>query len=431
MNTLLYRSALKNISILALFLSFLISLFSFSDASAQNGSNRISISVTPPLFQLSVEPGGRWASSVKMVNGGTSDIEVYATPVNFMARGEDGSAKFIPVIDGPSEGLTAAEWIDVSRGPYTVPSERSIDIPFTVSVPEDAVPGGHYAAFLIGTEPADESLEGSVVRVSSLVTSLLLMRVEGEVIESGYIREFRTDTGWYKRPEARFTLRFQNTGNVHLRPRGLIEIENMWGESRGSIPINTGNQFGNVLPDSSRAFHYRWEGEGSLFELGRYTATVTLSYGENGSKHASQKVTFWVMPAIPLLVILGLVFAVLLVLFISTRLYIRKVIAYEKVRTEGSKGMYPKRITVTTSALTAPARESVIDMKRTFKEREKRGTRAVIRDILMRYRYFFLSLIAVAVLVSTVLLFVSFGRSSDINFRIFEERPIGEEEIIH
>ncbi len=415
--------------IFSLLTLILISVFGMN-VSAQE-PERISLAVTPPLFQLTVEPGQEWASSVTMVNSGTSDIEVYATPVNFESRAEDGTARFIPQLNDPEDALNPAGWLSITRGPYTVPAEGSVDIPFTMSVPDDAPPGGHYAALLIGTEPVDDELEGSGVRVSSLVTSLLLMRVAGEVVEEGSIREFRTDAGWHDRPEARFTLRFENTGNVHLRPQGIIEIENMWGESRGSIPINTGNQFGNVLPESSRSFHYRWEGENSPFEIGRYTATVTLAYGESGRKHASQEVTFWVMPVMPLLITLGVIVFGILTLFISIRLYIRRVLAFEKKARSGTKAKRSsKRVVVTPSALSAPARESVIDMKQTFREREEKGTGTVVADILRRYRYLFLSLIAIVVLTSLVLLYVSFGRSDGGTFRIFEERPAGEEEIL-
>ncbi len=402
--------------------------FASSLFAQNNNDNRLSLAVTPPLFQVSIEPGSRWSSSVKMVNGGNNEIEIYATPVNFEARGEDGSARFIPIVDGGSDGVMSAEWINISRGPYTVPAEGGVDIPFVISVPEDATPGGHYFALLIGTEPADEQTEGSVVRVSSLVTVLFLMRVEGDVIESGHIREFRTDTGWYNRPEARFTVSFQNTGTVHLQPRGVIEIYNMWGNQRGVIPINTRNQFGNVLPESSRSFSFRWEGEGSLFEAGRYTANVTLAYGTDGARNVSETVSFWVLPVAPFLTVLGTLLALLVIISGAIRLYIRRVLAYEKLRLGLEPERTPKKVSF--RSLQAPIRDSVIDMKRDLKEERKKGFWRGLKNLVFRYRTLSLFILFVLFLVIAFYFFVSAGLSSEIKFRIFEERPAGEAEII-
>ncbi len=402
--------------------------FASSLFAQNNNDNRLSLAVTPPLFQVSIEPGSRWSSSVKMVNGGNNEIEIYATPVNFEARGEDGSARFIPIVDGGSDGVMSAEWINISRGPYTVPAEGGVDIPFVISVPEDATPGGHYFALLIGTEPADEQTEGSVVRVSSLVTVLFLMRVEGDVIESGHIREFRTDTGWYNRPEARFTVSFQNTGTVHLQPRGVIEIYNMWGNQRGVIPINTRNQFGNVLPESSRSFSFRWEGEGSLFEAGRYTANVTLAYGTDGARNVSETVSFWVLPVAPFLTVLGTILALLVIISGAIRLYIRRVLAYEKLRLGLEPERTPKKVSL--RSLQAPIRDSVIDMKRDLKEERKKGFWRGLKNLVFRYRTLSLFILFVLFLVIAFYFFISAGLSSEIKFRIFEERPAGEAEII-
>ena len=411
-------------------LIIIVFIFSFSviGLHAQDG-NRLSLAITPPLFQVSIEPGGSWTSSVKMINGEGSDIEVYATPVNFQARGEDGSARFIPIVEGGTDGVMSAEWINISKGPYKVPAEGSIDIPFTVSVPEDATPGGHYAALLIGTNPVDEQAEGSVVRVSSLVTALFLMRIEGDVIESGHIREFRTDTGWYNRPEARFVVSFQNTGTVHLQPRGVIEIYNMWGNQRGSIPINTRGQFGNVLHGSSGTFSFRWEGDSSIFEAGRYTANITLAYGTDSSRHVSETLSFWVLPIVPFLTFLAILLVLIVTISGAIRLYIRRVLAYEKVRLGSEFRQRPKKVSL--KSLRAPIRDSVIDMKRDLKRESRKGFFETLKHFIVSYRTLVIFLLAILFLAVAGYLSVSAGLSQEFKFRIFEERPAGESEIVH
>lgn len=255
------------------------------------------LSVTPPLFQLTVEPGQSWQSSIKIVNANDVPLEIYADPVNFAPQGEAGHGQFLPLFETETDGQTLAEWILVDQDRIVIPPETSYELPFSVVVPSEAAPGGHFAAILVGTSPPDINTDGGpAVRTSQVVSSLLFLRVAGDINEAGSIREFSVGSSFIERPQANFSLRFQNEGNVHLRPQGEILITNMWGRERGVIPINQGSSFGNVLPDSIREFEFSWEGEYSFADIGRYTAEVAISYGTDARQSVSRKLYFWIIP---------------------------------------------------------------------------------------------------------------------------------------
>jgi len=291
---------------------------------------KLTLSVTPPLFQLNIGPGEFWASSVKTINTNPYELTLYASVMNFEAQGETGQGKITPIIeeDPEASGNSLAHWIEISKDPIIVPRETSVEIPFSVRIPQNAPPGGHYAAILVGTRPLDDGVEGSsVIKVSSLVSSLLFVSVRGEVIEEGNIREFLTDKTFYQEPDVTFTLRFENEGNVHLKPQGDITIYNMWGKERGKLPINHKTNFGNVLPKSTRKFILEWRGEGNFFEAGRYKAVTVLTFGKEARQNVSRTTYFWVVPLKPTLGILGsftlfLAFAVFVI-----RLYIKRSIS--------------------------------------------------------------------------------------------------------
>ncbi len=230
------------------------------------------LSVTPPLFQLSALPGDIWQSSIKVVNGNSYPLTVFAEVVNFAPTGEAGQGKFIPILrdDKPlEERATLAEWIEINEGPYTIPPEQTKDVSFFVEIPENASPGGHYSAILITTKPSDSVDSAMAVQAVQSVTSLFFVRVEGDVDENGVIREFNISDGLLERPEAEFSLRFENKGNVHLQPKGDIVITNMWGTHRGSVPVNYQTHFGNVLPQSIRNFSFCWKSDFGIADIGR------------------------------------------------------------------------------------------------------------------------------------------------------------------
>ena len=246
----------------------------------------LSLSVSPTIFDMSANPTQEWTSTVRVINPNPYELKVFANVVNFRPQGEDGQGRFVPIVEEESKGKSMAEWVDVTREEIIIPAEQTKELPFTITVPEDAPPGGHFAAMLIGTKPPEERSSSQMV-TSQIVTSLLFLRVTGDVNEDGDIRSFRTADRVIEKPEAIFELRFENKGNVHILPQGEIQIKNMWGQERGIIPINRNTLFGNVLPDSVRQYRFSWTGEWSIADMGRYTAIASLAYGEDVRKFSS------------------------------------------------------------------------------------------------------------------------------------------------
>jgi len=315
-------------------------LFILFPLAVKAGEDKLTLGVTPPFFQVSLEPGSTWKSSLKAVNGNSYDLILYASLMNFTSEGEEGQGKLAPFVAGAENvNDSLASWFSITRDPIVVPAQKSVDIPFLVHVPVDAPPGGYYVAILVGTAPLDGMRGGgSLLKVSSAITSLVFARVQGEVEESGGIREFFSSDSFVQNPETSFVLRFENTGNVHLQPQGEIIIYNMWGKERGKIFVNQNSEYGNVMPGSVRKFIYDWRGEGGLYDIGRNQAVITLTFGATSRQNVAAVVNFWVIPIKPILI--GLfclaVFAVLF--FLSIKVYVRKIVgsAVEKKTARGS-----------------------------------------------------------------------------------------------
>lgn len=296
--------------------------------------NSLTLSVSPATYELSVNPGQQLNSSIRIINPNPFDLTVYAEVVNFRPRGEGGEALFNPIDPKNDKGATLAEWFRVSGDPIIIPREQSTAVPFSIEVPADASPGGHFAAIMIGTRPLRDETGVSRIQTAQIVTSLVFLRVAGDVIESGLIREFTTTRRVYSEPAAEFSLRFENRGNVHIRPEGEIRILNMWGNERGIIPINQLTGFGNVLPDSIRQFRFTWKGEWSPSDIGRYTALVTVAYGTEERQSAFAEIDFWVLP-LDLIAKTILATAVLIFLVIwLIKLYVRRMLRLAGISVE-------------------------------------------------------------------------------------------------
>ena len=81
----------------------------------------LSLSVTPPLFQLQAVQNQTWQSSIKVINTNAFPLTIYADPVNFAPTGEQGQGRFIPIINNETENGTLAEWVTISSAPIVIP----------------------------------------------------------------------------------------------------------------------------------------------------------------------------------------------------------------------------------------------------------------------------------------------------------------------
>jgi hypothetical protein len=290
------------------------------------GDDSVKLTITPPLIKVNMNPGERWTSSVKVVNNSTQPTTVYAQTQDFKS-GENGGVVFIPNPEAElaEQNYLLSQWIKIDSGSIEIPAQQSVEIPFSIEVPPDAGPGGRYAAILTGTRPGDTT-QGTAIRVSSLLASLIMLNIRGDVVERGQIREFSTEKSFYRNPKVKFTVRFENTGNIHLQPQGEIVVYDMYGEEQEKITVNHSTELGNVLPDSTRPWQFKWKAKGGWTRMGRYTANLVIGYGNNSRKTDNRTVYFWVVDFNFLGKILGGIIIMLLLLVWMIRAYIRRAV---------------------------------------------------------------------------------------------------------
>ncbi len=383
----------------------------------------LSLSVSPTIFEMTANPGQEWNSTLRVVNTNPFPLTVYATVVNFKPLGEDGASEFIPPDLSDDARSSLAEWITVPSGEITIPPEETFTIPVTINPPTDAPPGGHYAAILVGTRPPDNA-NGTSVETSQFVSSLVFLRVAGAINESGSIRSFRTTHAVYEKPSVEFALRFENTGNVHLRPEGEIRIYNMWGQERGYIPVNQKTLFGKVLSESTRTFTFNWTGEWSPADIGRYTAVATLAYGDDGRQFASSEVAFWLIPWRVLLIILLVLAAMIYGVSWSIKLYIRRMLslaglAETPLREQLRSSRRPRR----TVSVMAPIEAGILDLRSRLKPGSSlRDTVATTWSLIVSYRLFLLGVAIIGLSIAAVTWFVSSATDTERAYEVTVDR---------
>ncbi|MFA6919194.1 MAG: hypothetical protein WC244_03765, partial [Patescibacteria group bacterium] len=169
-----------------------------------------------------------------------------------------------------------------------------VTIPVQIDIPQDAQPGGLYGSVIITTVPDfgndqldNNSAQGNLNIISRLA-SLYFVRVNGDVNESGNLREFSTDKSVYGSSPINFKTLYENNGSIYLNPYGKIKVDNFMGTTINEI--NIAPYF--VMPGSVRLKEFKLQ---RGFMLGRYKATVVLNRGY-GNVIDEKTVYFWVLP---------------------------------------------------------------------------------------------------------------------------------------
>jgi hypothetical protein len=287
---------------------FLVYIFLFCAHQAK------AISISPPIIDVASDPGTIIERSIT-INNETDKERIYSVGVmNFEMTGEEGYQKFIPLEADKSFDLSG--WIKYNEDKIIVQPKNSKKFIFTINVPLDADPGGHYASifFSTGTTRSEENKDSNV-GIEAQINSLILLQVSGAVDEKAQIESFNLEnksTLLYHLP-AKFIFRINNEGNTHIRPKGNIEIKNIFGKRTVLLDANPKNN--RVLPENIRKIESQWGSnleylssdsinkfieeikyDFKNFAFGKYAARLDIVYGNGNGNLLTREITFWVFP---------------------------------------------------------------------------------------------------------------------------------------
>lgn len=286
-----------------IFPKFFLLLFLFSISF----SPVLATTIISPILELEADPGTVQPGVVKVYNETNNSLFLVSSVEEFTAGDEEGQPIYIPL----GNRADFLDWFSVGEETLTLAPGQAAVVPFTVGIPDNAVPGGYYATIFWEDVPPQRGDAGNV-GVRGKVGTLIFLRVNGDVVEQGEILEFGTrdnQTTFFQLPVI-FTARIANQGNVHLRPQGTITLRNMLGKKK---VFQLGDGKGNILPDSIRRFEVVWGAtviQGNFFQrawsqfiaeardvtIGKFNATLDVTFGIDNQQRIQKQISFWIIP---------------------------------------------------------------------------------------------------------------------------------------
>jgi hypothetical protein len=282
--------------------------------------------VSPVRTDLTINPGQTQDITVYIQNV-SSAVEQLQTVVNdFQAKDETGTpALLLNGQNAPQHGLK--KYVSLASGNFTLQPKEQKGVVVHITIPKGAPGGGYFGA--VRFQPASTA-GTSNVNLAASVTSLILVRVSGNVTDQLSIASFdvqKQPADATKTPSAskfytsgknlQVAVRFQNGGNVQEEPFGKIILKK--GKTvLDQQEVNNTTTRSNVLPGSIRRFTVDLHNTSAY---GKYTLEGNFGYGTSGQL-LSAKTTFYVIPVT--MIIIGLLILVVLLFLIFALPRIRR-----------------------------------------------------------------------------------------------------------
>jgi len=222
-------------------------------------------------FVIQAAPGDEVIDWVGISNFGDAPLtlKVYATDAVLT---DDNNFSLLPAADQP---LDVGSWIGFDVKDITVEPGQRADVPFKMTVPENATPGDHQGGIVASVStPGVDNGEGGTVTVDRRVAARMYLRIDGPLNPVLNISDVRMNFVPGSNPfgpgtaDVSYTL--TNNGNVRLSGTTTAEVS-AWFGWFGKNSVSP--EFPPLAPGETRVMSQQVSG---VFASGPLTADLTV-----------------------------------------------------------------------------------------------------------------------------------------------------------
>jgi len=235
------------------------------------------ITISPAFQDITIAKDQAQKSfELKVTNGSDADVDYRLSALDFKSLNETGGVAFIG--ENPTkleQKYDLASWLILETNQITIPAHGSSQVKVIIDNRESLSPGGHYGAVLLTRVNLPSATGADQVKLSQVLSSLLLVKKTGGEVYGLKLAGQQPNGDLWSLPDTT-TLRFQNTGNVHVVPRGAVKLIDPFGRVVKQGIINP--ESGNILPESFRRYESSLDDLGVMPVPGWYHLRVSYRY---------------------------------------------------------------------------------------------------------------------------------------------------------
>lgn len=224
----------------------------------------VAFMVEPVLLELQVDPGSTSTASLSVTPVGSESGQVVVDLSDWLLDSA-GNLRLLPPGAVPR---SASWWLQLAPNALELSGDSPATVRLTVSVPAGGVAGTYWSMVLLrGAPVVDPGRPGVSVQVQVGVPVYVVIRgTERRRVElAGFEVEPPAGSG-----PARAVLQVRNSGNVHTRVAGQVELRDEQGEPAGRLELPQEL----VLPGMTRRFQVELPRD---LKPGLYVALATIA----------------------------------------------------------------------------------------------------------------------------------------------------------
>jgi len=246
----------------------------------------IGITIYPLNYKLTLNPGQEWEGITTVVNPNNFPLTVKPEKENIIGGAEGNVSLTTEEIS--QYGLM--NWISFDENEFTLEPNASKEFHYKIKIPDNAPPGGHYAAILFRGIPPEEM---TGIGVSGRTGTIILVEVTGNVIKKAEITSLNTPSFIAHGPLA-VNFKIKNDGNSYIFPEGKVIISGWLQKQELTWEPRV------VFPGFERTIDVKWD---KRYLFGPLTITVN-AFIPNGPMLEPVKITTWAFPYQEIIIIL-------------------------------------------------------------------------------------------------------------------------------
>ncbi len=247
-----------------------------SGAQAATGRDTMGgITLSPFLQQITIGSGDVTKSFTLTITNHTAGLqELNLSARDFGSLNDTGGV----LLEGSSSytqkyGLTS--WMSLATDTVVLQPQESRTVLVSINNRSSLQPGGHYGAVVASVNSLEDQTGNKVVVNQQILSLILVNKVGGEHYDLK-LAGMTQNGNWLHLPNT-VRLRFQNPGNVHVVPRGVVRLKSPGGTVIAQGIINSESAF--ILPESYRELYVPLTRTGTALPLpGLYHVAVEYRY---------------------------------------------------------------------------------------------------------------------------------------------------------
>jgi hypothetical protein len=208
------------------------------------------ITVTPSIREVNLNPTDISKTFDINITNQTAAVQTFSiTPQDFGSLDETGGIFFAGAQTNKLEKKYGiASWVSLSDRELVVQPKATAKLLVTIKNEPSLQPGGHYGAIMVAAHTAGKSANNAIGLNQTLSSLILAKKIGGERYDLR-LDSINHNNSWLHLP--RFAkLRFYNPGNVHVVPRGTVQLMTPSGAIVAEGIIN--EESAAVLPGTHR-----------------------------------------------------------------------------------------------------------------------------------------------------------------------------------